>query len=262
MSSTTSPFGDLLRHWRRTRGLSQLGLSAEVRTSSRHLSFLETGRSRPGRELILRIADCLDIPVRERNRLLSAAGFAAAYPESSLDEEGLRTFRSNIAALLEGHDPFPGSAVDARGKIHMANQAFLRFAPNADELSAEEIIDNYYGRTGPSQVENWSEVGWALVERRRQQARETGDPDLFALAERAAAHLADVPRPKRDPAGAPPPVVCARVRLDGQLLSTYSAVLRFETALDVTLAELRLELIFPADEETAEFFRRDAATPS
>lgn len=260
MASQTSPFGDLLRHWRRLRGVSQLELATDARTTTRHLSFVETGRSRPGRDLILRLAECLAMPIRERNRLLGAAGLAPAFPDSSLDQEELATFRANIAGLLDSHDPFPASAVDARGKIHLANRAFLRMAPGADERSAEEIIDLYYGQNGPASIENWDEVGWSLVERRRTQARESGDPDLLALAERAATHMKNVPRPAHDFGDIAPPIVCARVRMGDQLLSTYSAVLKFETVQDVSLSDLRLELIFPANEETAAYFREQAAS--
>ena len=257
MASAVSPFGELLRQWRRARGLSQLALAAEARTTPRHVSFIETGRSRPGRELVLRIAECLAIPLRERNRLLSAAGFAPSYAETSLDQGELASFRDHITALLDRHDPYPGSAVDARGVIHLANRAFRRFFPDSESSTAEEIVDRFFGKMGPERIENWPEVGWALVDQRRAQAREASHPDLVELAERAASHLKRVPRPEL--AASPPPIVCARTRIGEQTITTYSAVLRFDRALDVTLSELRLELIFPADERTAEFFRRAAS---
>jgi len=250
-----SPFGQLLRQWRNARGFSQLQLALRANTTSRHLSFVETGRSRPGRDLILRLASCLDLPLREQNRLLACAGLSEAFPERQLDDAPMFRVSAELRAMLERHDPYPGSVIDVRGKVHFANRTFRRLLPDAESLSAEESIDAFYGTHGPTYCENWAEVGWALVDLRFRQATAQGDPELNALAERAERHMDGVARTGQELSENDSPVICMRTRVGDRIVSTYSAALRFDTARDVTLSELRLELVFPADERSADFFR-------
>lgn len=246
-------FGRNLKYWRKRRGLSQLELATEAETTPRHISFIETGRSRPGRDLILRLARSLALLTRDTNALLVAAGFTPAFKQRSFDEEAMRPFTATIRAILDGHDPYPGSAFDPLGRIHMTNAAHRRLFPGAAERSPEEAIDYFYGRRAGLDFENWPEVAWAYADRWRLEASRVGSEKLARLAERAEAHLADVPRPR--PSEADGAVMSPRIRVGGEVYSTFATILRFDTARELTLSEIRVELVFPADDKTANFFR-------
>ena len=249
-------FSQSLRYWRQRRGKSQLDLATEAQTTPRHISFIETGRSRPGHELILRLARALDLQTRDTNGLLTAAGFAPAFQEHRLDAEVMRPYTGAIRALLDNHDPYPASAFDPLGRIHMTNAAHRRLFPGAEDRSPEEAIDGFYRDRAGLDFENWAEVAWAYADRWRLEASRTGNPELVRLAERAEGHLAQVRRPP--PAESDGAVLTPRIRVDGQTYRTFSTVLRFDTAREVTLSEIRIELIFPADDETADLFHRIA----
>lgn len=253
-----SAFGQQLRHWRRLRRLSQLALAQLADTTPRHLSFIETGRSRPGRDLVLRLASALDVPVRERNALLTAAGLESAFPERSLEHRDQEPVRSAVLALLERHDPYPAVALDARGHIHTSNRAYRRLFPGLETLAPLDAVEVLFASWGPEHIENWPEVAWALADRYRVTAAASLDPELADLSERAHAFLRDTPRPAAsfDPDA---PVICARTRLRGEVVETFTTVLRFETAQDVTVSELRVEMIFPAGERSGEILRRWAS---
>lgn len=253
-TATPTSFGNLLRNWRRTRGMSQLELATRAGTTPRHVSFIETGRSRPGREVILRIADSLELPVRERNALLVSAGLPRAYAERALDDESMQPVLEGLQRMLDGHRPYPAAVIEESGRIRVCNDAYARILPGALESSPEELIDRFYGEAGRAVIENWAEVAWATAERRRRRAERSGDPRLLQLARRALEWMKDVPRPPFDPEDESP-LIMPRMRFGDQTISTYSAVMRFETAREVTLSELRAELIYPADDDSARFFR-------
>lgn len=257
-----TPFSTQLRYWRRSRALTQLELAHRADTTPRHLSFLESGRSRPGRDMILRLAESLDLPLRDRNDLLKAAGLPAAYAERSLDDTTMESFVAPIRAILDNHSPYPASAYDPTGKIHFANDTFKKLVRNAVERTAEEAIDIFYGEEGQALYENWAEIAWASADRRRREALQSSDPTLQRLADRALSYLEGVPRPAIEPSADDPPVVCSRLRVGDLRLSTFSTLLRFWSAREVTLSELRIELVFPADEVTKEFFHQVAAAAS
>lgn len=251
-----TPFGRMLREWRGRRGLSQLALAAQAETTPRHVSFIETGRSRPGRELVLRLAEAMDVPIRARNALLEAAGLGRAYAERELDADDVQPFVEAVDLVLRNHEPFPGCAIDGLGCVQRTNVAFERFWPGSKGLTPEQAVDAFFG-PGPGRevVENWAELAWRYLDLRRHEANRSGDPRLLALADRAAEHLRDVPRPSTaDVASAP--IVCPRFRFGDTRVRTFSTVMRFEHSNDVTLGELRVELIFPADETAAAFFRQ------
>ena len=259
MARTEPPrslFGQQLRTWRRHRGLSQLQLATLAETTPRHMSFIETGRSRPGRELVLRLAECMDLPVRDRNELLTSAGLPPAYAQRDLDEEQLRPFKTAVAAILEHHHPYPGCALDGLGAVKMTNACFRALMPGAHEKTPEQSIDDFFG-PGPlrSMLDNWAEVAWTVADGRRHEAARTNDPRQTALAERIMEHLKDVPRPRGMPSDSESPVVCAHFRIGDQRISTFTTVMRFQHAREVTISELRVELIFPSDDAGAQFFR-------
>ena len=250
-----SPFGHKLRHWRKRRGLSQLDLALAAQTTPRHVSFIETGRSRPGRELVLRLAECMDLPVRDRNALLAAAGLPAAFPELDLSEDDMRPFRLAVEAILQRHDPYPACAMDALGRVQLTNEGFRAFWPGSEDMSPERSIDAVFG-PGPMRdmMENWDEVVWAWVDRQRHAAARTNDPRLVALIERALRHLEGVERPATV-VSAGSPVLCPRFRIGDRVIRTFTTVMRFETAREITISELRVELVFPMDEAGDAFFR-------
>lgn len=251
-SRPASPFGERLRLWRRRRGMSQLQLATEAETTPRYLSFLETGRSRPGRAIVLRLARCLELPVREQNTLLLSAGLPAAFDERDLDDEALRPLRMAIDAILARHEPFPACAMDGLGRVVRLNEACRRFMPGVETQSPEQGLDAFLAPgPGREMVENFAEVAWAYCDRLQREAARTGDPRLRALFELAHAHLRDVPRP----VSAEGPVLVVRFRFGDRVIRTFTTVMRFDTPHEVTLSELRVELVFPMDDEADAFFR-------
>ncbi len=250
-----SPFGQQLRMWRRQRGLSQLALAIAAETTPRHVSFIETGRSRPGRELVLRLAQCLDLPVRDRNTLLVAAGLTPAFAERDLNGEEAQPYRMAIETILQRHDPYPACAMNLLGKVLMANATFRAFSPGFEDMTPEQSLDAFFA-PGPLQqgIENWAELAWAWVDRQRHAVARTNNARLAALVERALRHLADVPRPPMTLLDGPA-ALCPRLRVGDQVIRTFVTVMRFEDMHDVTLSELRIELVFPLDAQGDAFFR-------
>jgi len=256
---TQSPFGQHLRRLRARSGMSQLDLAIAAGTTARHVSFLETGRSRPGQELVLRLAAALDVPIRERNVLLGAAGLPPAYPDHPLSDQAMRSIQSVLDRALQVHEPYPAWVVGRGLQFVRANRAAEALFPGLCVMQPEAIVDLWYG-PGPFRdlVENWQDVVHVGVAQLQREATRTADAKLHDLARRAAAHLRDVPR--GDASIVPDlPVVCPRLKIGDRLVRTISAILRFETAVEVTASELRVELMFPADEESAAFFRSMAS---
>lgn len=250
-----SPFGLELRRWRQSRGRSQLDLATLAGTTPRHLSFLETGRSRPSRELVLRLAGALDVPLRDRNRLLVAAGLPAAFAERRLDDAEMEPVRRVVDALLARHEPFPGLVIDASYRVLRANGAAQRML---GPLSSGDWLDAVFAPGSPlgGAIENFAEVAWASYDMMRQEAFESGRTEP---CQRLAAHLAAVPRPATLVEGRPPAVIAPRFRFGERVVSTLTTIARFGTARDVAADELRVELIFPADDDSARFFEELAA---
>jgi transcriptional regulator with XRE-family HTH domain len=247
--------GDLLREWRHRRRLSQLDLAVEAEVSARHLSFVETGRSTPSRELILHLADHLEVPLRERNNLLLAAGYAPVYRETALDDDAMTPVRDALDQLLAGHAPYPAVVVDQRWNLVSANapanavltQGVARhlLRPPINTLRVSLHPEGLAPR-----IANLAEYSAHLITRLQRQAAVAGDPVLTALVDELRAYPG-----VGDPAATPEPVellfVPLRLRVDGGELRFFSTIATFGTALDITLAELAIESFFPADAETA-----------
>lgn len=257
MNRLPSPFGGELRRWRERRGVSQLRLASIASMSPRYVSFVETGRSRPSRNVVERLADALDIPLRSRNRLLVAAGLAASYPEGSLDDVALSTFRGVVESLLAKHEPYPAFVLDRTYCLHSMNQAARRIVSMAN--SSSDWLDAFFSPESPlrAATENFAEVAWAALDLLRHELDGAdgleGDPRL-----RLERHLAGVPRPTSSRDG-DDRVMLARFRFGDRLVRTVTTIARFGSARDVLLDELRVELVFPADEESARFFHELAA---
>ncbi|MGH3377775.1 MAG: helix-turn-helix domain-containing protein [Actinoallomurus sp.] len=260
-ATTTRPVGDMLRDWRRRRRLSQLELSNEAGISTRHLSFLETGRSRPSRDMVLRLTERLDVPLRERNGLLMAAGFAPVYRERSIDEPEMRPARQALNKVLDGHEPYPALVVDRFWNLVMANEASMLFLEDMPEDLVRPPVNIHrlalHPRGLAARVVNLPEVRAHLVARMARQVSLTGDPRLRALHEETRGYGGgddDAPRETAHDIALP-----TRLRYGDRVLSFFSTVTTFGTAEDVTLAELAIEAFFPADEETGEYLRERAA---
>jgi transcriptional regulator with XRE-family HTH domain len=251
------PAGALLREWRQRRNLTQLELALQSAVSARHLSFIETGRTRPSREMLLHLAERLDVPLRDRNRLLLAAGFAPAFGERSLDEREMAPVRQALERFLSAHEPYPAVVVDRRWNIVAWNRgvdyvnrgvaADLR-RPPANALRIALHPDGLASRI--SNLADWS--GYLLARLRREIAA-TGDPELEALYHELAGypgvaaeeHGADVPTPNEI-------MLKHELRLDDRDLALFCTFSTFGTARDLTLAELTIVAFYPADPQTAE----------
>jgi transcriptional regulator with XRE-family HTH domain len=260
-ATTTRPVGDLLRDWRRRRRLSQLELSNEAGISTRHLSFVETGRSRPSRDMVLRLTERLDVPLRERNGLLMAAGFAPVYRERSIDSPEMRPARQALNKVLDGHEPYPALVVDRSWNLLMANEAAMLFLENVPEELVRPPINIHrlalHPRGLAARVVNLPEVRGHLIARMARQVALTGDEELRALHEETRAYGKDEDDAPHEPSH--DIVLPTLLRYGDRVLGFFSTVTTFGTAADVTLSELAIEAFFPADDETAEFLRARAA---
>jgi transcriptional regulator with XRE-family HTH domain len=260
--TTLSPFGELLRGWRGRRRLSQLDLAVAAEVSQRHLSFMESGRAAPSREMVLRLAEQLEVPLRGRNALLAAAGFAAVYRERPLDEPAMAPARRAVELLLTGHEPHPALAVDRHWNMVFANRAVAPLLAAADAKLLAPPVNVLRLSLHPdglaSRIVNYREWRVHILERLARQVEATGDPLLVDLAEELKAYPV--------PSGARPYLpgsedslggvaVPLEFRTEGGRLRFISTTTVFGTALDISLAELTIETFFPADAETAAAMR-------
>ena len=251
-----SAFPSELRRWRTARGMSQLDLANRAETTQRHLSFIEQARSRPGRGLVMRLAEAMDLTLRERNALLVAAGFAPVFPESSLDDAALRPIRDALDTILEGHLPYPAIVVRPYGVLVMANRAFDLFNEGVDPALLEPPANMFRHALHPDglapRVRNLPEWGRHITEHLRSQLVRSPDPSLEGLLAELEGYLPPMPG-EPDVLGFAVPLELASS--DGQL-RLITTITSFATATDVTLAELQLEAFLPADEHTADVLRR------
>ncbi len=248
-------FSGELRRWRDSRRLSQLELALRAGTTQRHLSYIEQGRSRPGRTMVLRLAESLALSLRERNGLLLVAGYAPVYPESRLDEDELRPVNDALQRVLEGHMPYPAMIVGPAGTLIAANAAIdVITAGAAPELLAPPInvllLAVHPDGMGP-RVENLAEWGRHIIENVRGQALRSPDPRLDELIAELERYVPDTP-PGPNHIGFAVPL---RLRCEEGELRLITTLTSFATALDVTLAELHLEAFLPADDASAQILR-------
>jgi transcriptional regulator with XRE-family HTH domain len=256
------PVGGLLREWRQRRRMSQLDLACEAEISTRHLSFLETGRAQPSREMVLHLAERLEVPLRDRNVLLVAAGFAPVFAERSLADPALQSARRAVDLVLAGHEPYPALAIDRHWTLIAANSAVGRLIGGADAALLEPPVNVLRLSLHPQglapRIANLPEWRTHLLARLHQQIEVSGDPTLAQLSRELRAYpLAGRSQPGNDadrwPAGV---VVPLQLRTEGGTLSFISTTTVFGTPLDITLSELALESFFPADASTADALRR------
>jgi transcriptional regulator with XRE-family HTH domain len=261
MNSVAS-FGEHLREWRQRRRLSQLDLASEAEISTRHLSFLETGRAQPSREMVLRLAERLDVPLRERNTLLVAAGFAPLFPQRTLDDPALKAARRAVEVVLKAHEPYPALAIDRHWTLVVANKVVALLLTGVDPSLLKPPVNvlrlSLHPKGLAPRIANLPEWRAHLLARLRQQIDVTADATLVTLMQ----ELRRYPVLPSAKAGAPPKVrdyagivVPFELNTDAGTLAFFSTTTVFGTPVDVTLSELALESFFPADTATAEALR-------
>ena len=253
--------GTLLRDWRLRRRMSQQDLALEAGVSARHVSFVETGRAKPSADMVIQLAEHLDVPLRDRNTLLLAAGFAPAYAQRDLDEPEMGPVREAIDRVLRGHEPYPAVVVDRHWGLVAANRAVPLLIGGAADHLLEPPVNVLRLSLHPEgmapRIVNLGEWRAHLLDRLGRQAVVSGDPALAALYDELAAYPGG--EPVRDDPAAAEIATPLRLRVDGRELAFLSTISTFGTAVDVTLAELAIESFFPADAATAAYLQERAA---
>ena len=251
------PVGELLRGWRRHRRVSQLDLAVQAGVSSRHISFLETGRSRPSRQMVLHLADQLEVPLRDRNTLLVAAGFAPEYARTPLEDPGMLAARAAIDLVLDGHAPYPALAVDRYWNILAANSALgllmTGVSPHLLEAPVNVLRVTLHPQGVAPRIVNLSSLRQHLLVRLLRPIQITADPQLVDLH----TELESYPIPEHEP---PEPhpfgdfAIPLQLESEHGIMSFISTITVFGGVHDLTLDELAIESFYPADEATARMF--------
>jgi transcriptional regulator with XRE-family HTH domain len=254
VDQTRAPFGRLLRHWRQQRACTQLDLALQAEVSSRHLSWLETGRAQPSRAMVLRLAAQLDVPLRERNALLAAAGFAPLYPARPLTDPALAEVRAALQRLLDAHEPWPALAVDRHWQLLAHNRMVpLLLAQAAPELATPPVnvlrLSLHPQGLAPL-IENLADWRAYVLKRLQHQVAGTQDPVLQDLLDELSA-LPGPPAPDEATTGLQDVAVPLVFRSALGTLRFITTVTVFGAPRDVTLAEIAIETLLPADGETA-----------
>ncbi len=251
-----SPFGAQLRYWRTARCLSQLDLASKAQSTTRYISFLENGRSRPSEQMVHRLADALNVPVRERNQLLELAGFAGSYAIRGLTDAELAPYMQAVRFAMDSHNPFPALAVNRWGDVLDANESAKRFLGQLQPEGVRPNFTEWLFEADSSSVaafENWSAVAWGTLRRlRRELVLVPRDERLNQLVSMAEKRLVGEPITED---AMNDHVVCPNVRIGGRLVRLVGMVARFGLAQDQTLDEIRVEMGFPRDAESEAYFR-------
>jgi transcriptional regulator with XRE-family HTH domain len=262
--SAAQPVGHLVRHWRQRRRLSQMALALEAGLSTRHLSFIETGRSRPSPEVLMAVADQLDVPLRERNTMLLAAGYAPRYAQRSLQAPEWRPVQEALTRLLYAHHPYPGLVLDRQWNVVQANQAAMALASLLPEWLRTPTFNVYRASLHPEGLARFTRnlEDWAvhLLANLRRSIESSGDPALVALEAEVLGYprIRDALR-RAPPAVAPPLLVPCVLDLPTASVSLFTTLTSFGTPQDVTLQELCIELFYPADAASEQALRALAA---
>ncbi|MCC2615916.1 helix-turn-helix transcriptional regulator [Aestuariibacter halophilus] len=263
-SRDQSPFAATLKKWRKARKFSQLELSLEAGISQRHLSFLESGRSRPGKDTIIQLTDALNMPLRDRNQMLKSAGFAALYKERALDDATMVSVKSALTMMLDHHEPYPALVVDRNWNLYMANDASNKLLGLIGEPDPSLLDDgklNIYRLTFSNKglrpfITNWPTIANPLL--LRLQAEVSDDPQnrfLADLLQEVQSLAREHSYTAADISATVAPVLGISMQLGDVKLNLFSMISAFGTALDVTASELKVETFFPADEATKAFFQ-------
>lgn len=264
--NTQLSFYDALKSWRKSRKMSQLDLAIEADVSQRHVSWLETGRAKPSREMVIKLAETLDIPHRERNRLLDLAGYAPLYRESQLDEPAMQMVRDVLQQMLENHDPYPAIVMDRFWNLKMKNSAADRmFSLLGDpyELSSaigckDELniaVLSMHPKGLRQFIQNFDDISLPFYYRLKRDALATKDEAVISLIESLSQYL---PEQLHDDisSGPLPPILPLQYSFAGVQLNLISVLSSFGSAQDVTARELQIETFYPADETTKRYFKQ------
>ncbi|TDR39717.1 Xre family transcriptional regulator [Tahibacter aquaticus] len=254
------PVGEQLRDWRQRRRMTQMDLAAVADTSTRHVSFIETGRSLPSRAMLMRLVEQLDVPLRERNHLLTAAGLAPMYRESRLDEPALQQAQAAVELVLKGHEPNPAVALDRHWNVVAANRAIAPLlagvAPSLLQPPINMVRLSLHPQGMASRIVNFAQIRAHLLHNIQRQAMGSGD----ALSQQLYEEMLTYPLPANagdahEPTLSDNVALQLRLRSEFGVLSFISTITVFGTPLDITLAELAIESFFPADAHTAQVLR-------
>lgn len=249
----SAAFGSILKEWRSRRRFSQMDLALRADLSSRHLSFLESGRATPSRTMILRLAEALEMPKSATNQAFGAAGYAPHFPALPADAPELAPIRAAVEAMLRNHDPLPGVAIDRHWNVIAANSGALRLFAAAERASSAANMVELLLTLGESDiVMNWTDVASLAISRLRAEIAQLGaDPVLEGFVARLAAHprLAGKPSIARDSL-----VIPLILDAPGARLALFSTIAQFGSVQDAVASELRVELMFPEDAETRAWF--------
>ncbi|EYC50310.1 XRE family transcriptional regulator [Hylemonella gracilis str. Niagara R] len=261
----TSGIGTLIREWRQQRRLSQMDLALDVGISTRHLSYVETGRARPGVEVLLALAERLALPLRTRNVWLLAAGYAPRYTEQPLASDQMAQIHAALDKLLHAHDPYPGVVLDGGWNVVRANSAAQRLIALLPPALREPGVNMFRASLHPegyaAHTRNLHEWGGYLLRTLRRQVQESRDPQLRALEQEVLAYpqvaaLLETPGPA---SGAPELLIPCEMEIGGHRLSLFTTMTAFGTPRDITLAELSIELFYPSDPATDALLHQFAA---
>ena len=259
-----SDFTQALKHWRKHRKMSQLDLALVADVSQRHVSWLETGRSQPSRDMVLRLVEALEVPLRDRNHILNSAGFTSIYSEKKLDEPDMSPILNVLTEMLAHHEPFPAIVIDRLWNIKMKNRAAgVLFSLSGNE----DDIWNAIGDNGEKNlalltvhpqglrqyISNFDSIACSFIRRLKREAIETGDPQVLAKFQELAVHLDEFEEATASPLL---PILPLEIDLGGTKLSLFSVISTFGTPQDITTDELRIETFYPTDQATAKFFRQ------
>ena len=265
--TTNSEFGQLLKEWRGLRNLSKLDLSVDAEISQRHISFLESGRSKPSREMILLLAEVLDLPLRERNAMLQAAGYASLYQQRDLHSPDMQPIRQALELTLQHHEPYPALVADRDWNMLMGNDSVTKVFGLVGDLPAlwaeicpdgvKNVLKLTCHENGLRKYcDNWEELGPMLLMRARREANLQGNAQLNALLDEIAS-WPGIPESwtRLDIQNTAPPIIPMSVSKGGMTLKLFSLISTFGTAHDITAEELRVECFFPADERSKQLIQ-------
>jgi len=271
-TSECTPFTSMIKKWRKLKKQSQLDLSLEAGVSQRHLSFLESGRAKPSREMVLNLAIALELPLRERNQLLNAAGFASIFKERKLDDTEMKAIHHALEISLTHHEPYPAIVADRNWNVVMTNNAAQRFMALIGNL--EEVwnkVDpqgdkNIYRMTFHPKgmrplIRNWDELAKALLLRLQRDVNADPDNPFLGqlLQEMTAISDIDLSVSLTEIATPTTPILPMEISTGGVTLKIFSMISSFGTAQDITAEELKIETFFPADDFTTQFFKHNAS---
>ena len=256
MNTSPADLSAGLRLWRTRRRVSQLELAVRAGTTQRHVSFIESGRSVPGRDMVIRLAESLQVPLRDRNALLLAGGYAPAYDETPYDGPELGAIRSALTGILEGHRPYPAVVVDRRGDLVLANRTFHVLTTGVSDRLLTPPVNVPRLLLDPAglapRIVNFGQWAWHVIDTLTRGAMQNPAPESDGLIDELTAMVPPRPPTGPDHLGFAVPL---RLRSEHGELRLITTLTRFGTALDVTVSELRMEAFLPADEQTAKTLR-------